>query len=205
MQAKLEAFLDGPRPDLQRLSGDRHIASRPATPAPSPSTRRPRPTSALQGHRRPDRRATRQPLSVGADAARCCSRSAGAKEAEPAHRKSVELKPDAPLLRINLGQALIAEDDPKQARGGDRQHPPGAAASSRTTPSAGACCPRPMTPRARRAWRGWRRPSRTSISVRCSDARTFAVHARELLKKGSPEWRRATDIILASKPDARRS
>ena len=32
------------------------------------------------------------------------------------------------------------------------------------------------------------------------EARTFAVHARELLKKDSPEWRRATDIILASKP-----
>ena len=32
------------------------------------------------------------------------------------------------------------------------------------------------------------------------EARTFAVHAREFLKKDSPEWRRATDIILASKP-----
>ena len=34
------------------------------------------------------------------------------------------------------------------------------------------------------------------------EARTFAVQARGLLKAGSPEWRRATDIILASKPDA---
>ncbi len=34
------------------------------------------------------------------------------KEAEPAHLKSVELKPDAPLLLINLGQTLIAEGDP---------------------------------------------------------------------------------------------
>ena len=38
--------------------------------------------------------------------------SGRAKEAEPAHRRSVELKPDAPLLHMNLGQALLAEDDP---------------------------------------------------------------------------------------------
>jgi predicted Zn-dependent protease len=32
------------------------------------------------------------------------------------------------------------------------------------------------------------------------DARTFAIRARQLLKKDTPEWRRATDIVLASKP-----
>ena len=35
-------------------------------------------------------------------------------EAEAPQRKSVELKPDAPLLRINLGQTLIALDDPEK-------------------------------------------------------------------------------------------
>ncbi len=54
--------------------------------------------------------------------------------------------------------------------------------------------------RARTDWRGWRRPSRTSIWGNCTDARVFAVRARELLKKDTPEWRRANDIILASKP-----
>ncbi|HET9159039.1 MAG TPA: M48 family metalloprotease, partial [Caulobacteraceae bacterium] len=33
------------------------------------------------------------------------------KESEAPHRKSVELKPDAPLLQINLGQTLVAEED----------------------------------------------------------------------------------------------
>ena len=33
-------------------------------------------------------------------------------EAEPAHRKSVELNPEAPILRMNLGQAELAEDKP---------------------------------------------------------------------------------------------
>jgi predicted Zn-dependent protease len=34
------------------------------------------------------------------------------------------------------------------------------------------------------------------------DARVFALRARELLRKDSPEWRRATDIVLTSKPTA---
>ena len=38
-----------------------------------------------------------------------------------------------------------------------------------------------------------------------ADARTFALRARDLLKKDTPEWRRATDIILASKPTRRRA
>ena len=29
----------------------------------------------------------------------------------------------------------------------------------------------------------------------------FGMRARDLLKKGTPEWRRATDIVLASNPD----
>ena len=33
-----------------------------------------------------------------------------------------------------------------------------------------------------------------------SDARTFAMRARETLAKDSKEYRRATDIVLASQP-----
>jgi predicted Zn-dependent protease len=32
------------------------------------------------------------------------------------------------------------------------------------------------------------------------DARVFAMRAREKLDRNSPEWRRATDIVLVSKP-----
>jgi predicted Zn-dependent protease len=31
-------------------------------------------------------------------------------------------------------------------------------------------------------------------------ARVFAMRARERLDKNTPEWRRATDIVLVSKP-----
>ena len=124
------------------------------------------------------------------------------KEAEPAHRRSVELKPDAPLLRINLAQALIAEGDPTKLDEAISQlHK----AMSQETDNA----------------LGWRLMSEAydakgdSGMARLAaaeqefylgqllEARTFAVQARGLLKSGSPEWRRATDIILASKPDAR--
>jgi predicted Zn-dependent protease len=31
-------------------------------------------------------------------------------------------------------------------------------------------------------------------------ARVFAMRAREMLTKGTPEWRRATDIVLVAEP-----
>ena len=33
------------------------------------------------------------------------------------------------------------------------------------------------------------------------EAKTFAMRARQLLAKNSPEWRRATDIVLVSNPN----
>ncbi len=32
------------------------------------------------------------------------------------------------------------------------------------------------------------------------DARAFAMRARELLPRNTPQWRRATDIVLVSQP-----
>ncbi len=125
--------------------------------------------------------------------------SGRSKEAEPAHRRSVELKPDAPLLRINLGQALIAMDDPKRlddaisninrALSLEPDNPLGWRLLSEAYDSKG----NPGLARLAAAEQNF-------YLGQLLDARTFAVHARELLKKDSPQWRRATDIILASKP-----
>ncbi|MDB5484023.1 MAG: zinc metalloprotease [Caulobacteraceae bacterium] len=121
------------------------------------------------------------------------------KEAEAPHRRSVELKPDAPLLRINLGQALIATNDPAkvneavlQIRRALGQEPDNALGWRLLA----------------EAYDGKNEPGMARLAAaeqnfylgQLLEARTFAVHARELLKKDSPEWRRATDIILASKP-----
>jgi predicted Zn-dependent protease len=120
-------------------------------------------------------------------------------QAEEPQRRSVALKPDAALLRINLGQTLVSLDDPKKVEEGvqelkrsllndpdnavtwrlladayDKQHKDGLArlATAEQYFSLGAV----------------------------QEARVFAVRARELLTKNTPEWRRATDIVLASRP-----
>ncbi|HEX4180563.1 MAG TPA: M48 family metalloprotease [Caulobacteraceae bacterium] len=120
-------------------------------------------------------------------------------DAEPAHRRSVELKPDAPLLRVNLAQSLVAEENPQKlqeavaelhhaviaepdnayawmlmAQAYDHEGQPGMArlASAEQEYSLG----------------------------QLSDAKVFAMRARRQLARNSPEWRRATDIVLVSKP-----
>ncbi len=124
-----------------------------------------------------------------------------AREAEPAHRRSVELAPDAPLLQINLGQTLIAVNDP--ARLGEAvdhirralgQEPDNALAW-RLLAEAYDARDQPGLARLAAAEQNF-------YLGQLLEARTFAFHARELLKKDSPEWRRATDIIFASKPTA---
>jgi predicted Zn-dependent protease len=122
-----------------------------------------------------------------------------AKEAEPAHRKSVQLKPDAPLLEINLGQTLIAVGDPgrvdeaigiiKHALGEEHDNPLGWRLLSEAYDSKGDGGMARLASAEQNFYLG-----------QLLEARTFAVNARDLLKKDTPEWRRANDIILASKP-----
>lgn len=124
------------------------------------------------------------------------------KEAEPAHRRSVEIKPDAPLLLINLGQTLIAEGDNtrlpeaidylKHALAAEQDN----ALAWRLLAEAYDSQGRPGMARLAAAEQNF-------YLGQLSDARVFAVRARELLKKDSPEWRRANDIILASQPTAK--
>jgi predicted Zn-dependent protease len=120
-------------------------------------------------------------------------------EAEAPQRRSVELKPDAPLLRINLGQTLIALDDHKKVEEGI-----GALRVALQQEDDNAV-----------AWRllaeaydktgdaGMARLSTAEYAYSVGDmrqAREFAIRARERLDKNTPEWRRATDIVLVSKP-----
>jgi predicted Zn-dependent protease len=113
----------------------------------------------------------------------------------------VELKPDAPLLRINLGQALLAQNDPtkvveaidqiKQAMSVEPDNALGWRLLAEAYDSQGHD--------------GMARLATAEQNFhlgQMKDACVFALRARNLLKKDSPEWRRATDIILASKPSA---
>lgn len=120
-------------------------------------------------------------------------------EAEAPQRRSVDLKPDAPLLRINLGQTLIALDDRKKVAEGVTE------------------LKRALTQEEENAvaWRllaeaydhlgqdGLARLATAEYNYNIGDkqqARVFAMRAREMLTRGTPEWRRATDIVLVAEP-----
>jgi predicted Zn-dependent protease len=122
-----------------------------------------------------------------------------AKESEPAQRRAVQLKPDAPLLRINLGQTLINLGDRAKTEEGIQVIK---AAMVQDSDNA-------------EGWRllaqgydtlGMDGDARLATAERYyalgakREARTFAMRAREMLTKDSPGWRRATDIVLVSQP-----
>ena len=121
------------------------------------------------------------------------------KESEAPYRRSVELKPNAPLLRIMLGQTLVAEDDKTKVD----------EAVSQLNRSLDFENDNPF------AWQilaqaydakgdgGMARlaTAEQNFSLgQLKEARVFALRARELLPRNSPQWRRATDIVLVSQP-----
>ena len=122
-----------------------------------------------------------------------------AKEAEEPQRRSVELKPDAPLLRINLGQTLIALDDNAKVDEGI-----GELKKALTQENDNAEAWRLLAQGYdKRGQDGLARLATAEYDFNIGDmtqARIFAMRAREKLRKDTPDWRRATDIVLASKP-----
>ncbi|HEY2356802.1 MAG TPA: M48 family metalloprotease [Phenylobacterium sp.] len=120
-------------------------------------------------------------------------------EAEEPQRKSVALKPDAPLLHMNLGQTLIALDDTKKVDEGILELKK---ALNQEEDNAAAWR---MIAEAydKRGQEGLARLATAEYQFNVGDmrqAREFAIRARERLPKDSPDWRRATDIVLVSKP-----
>ncbi|CAN5352957.1 M48 family metallopeptidase [soil metagenome] len=114
-----------------------------------------------------------------------------------AHEKAVQLKPDAPLLRVNLAHALIETNDPANLdRAIDELKRAVAREDDNTL-----------------AWRllsqayasqgkeGEARLASAEYWFAAGDERQatqFALRARPLLDNTSVEWRRAMDIVLAS-------
>lgn len=118
-------------------------------------------------------------------------------EAIAAHERSVELDPDAPLLRVNLAHALIETNDPANLdRAVDELKRAVAWEDDNTL-----------------AWRllgqayasqGKEGEARLASAEYYfalgseEQATQFALRAREMLDPASIEWRRAVDIVLAS-------
>ncbi len=125
--------------------------------------------------------------------------SARPKEAEAAHRESVRLKPDASLLQINLAQSILAQDEGKRA---DEAipHLKRALVLEKDSPFAWQLLSQAYDAKGQGgSARLAAAEARYSIGD-MKEARIFAMRAREALDKNTPEWRRATDIVLASKP-----
>ncbi|MBI5941884.1 MAG: M48 family metallopeptidase [Caulobacterales bacterium] len=121
------------------------------------------------------------------------------QEAEAPQRRSVELKPDAPLLRINLGQTLINLGDAKK-------RDEGIAELKRVTL---------LEEDTAEAWRllamayearGDEGLARLATAEQyfalgaLGESKSFAIRAREMFDRSSVEWLRATDIVMASNP-----
>lgn len=123
-----------------------------------------------------------------------------AAEAEPAQRKSVALKPDAPLLRVNLGQTLVALNSDAKVDEGIAE-----LKKSLVQDDENSAAWRILAEAYdRRGLDGLARYATAEYNFQEGDKRQaliFGMRARDLLKKGTPEWRRATDIVLASNPD----
>lgn len=125
--------------------------------------------------------------------------NARAAEAVEANRRSVELKPDAPLLRINYARSLLALDDPAKLDEALAQLGRAVAFekdnSFAYTLMAQAFEAKKMPGQARLAT-----AEAHFYDGRLAEARAFAMRAREHLTKDTPDWRRATDIVLVSEP-----
>jgi predicted Zn-dependent protease len=119
--------------------------------------------------------------------------------AEAPQRRSVELKPNAPLLRINLGQTLIALGSRPKIEEGIAE-----LKKALTQEEDNAAAWRVLAEAYdKHGDEGLARLATAEYDYNVGNmklAREFAIRARERLPKDSPEWRRATDIVLVSKP-----
>lgn len=118
-------------------------------------------------------------------------------EAEPAHRRSVELLPEAGLLRVNLAQAIIAQENPARLDEAiaelhrsltyERDNPFAYLLMAQAYGTAG------NDGEARLA------QAEYHFSIReMEEAQRTAVFARARLTPGTASYRRAVDIILAT-------
>lgn len=122
-----------------------------------------------------------------------------AKESEGPHRRSVELKPNAPLLQINLARAILAQEDGKRADEAIA-HLEKALAFEHDNPFAWALMAQAYDAKGDG---GAARLASAEEHYSLGDlkqARVFALRARELLPQNTPQYRRATDIVLVANP-----
>ena len=122
-------------------------------------------------------------------------------DAAAAHMHAVELKPNAALLQMMVGQDLLAEEDKSKA---DEAivHLNKSLELEHDNAEAWFMLARAYDAKGDRGRASLATAEENFYLGQMRDARTQALRARETLSPGSPDYRRATDIILASQPTA---
>jgi len=120
------------------------------------------------------------------------------EDAIPFHRKAVELKPEEPLLRVNLAQAMIAlpdsENDHDNTTAAKKQLELALAADDKNS----FAYYQLAIAYSREGNEGMAALSTAERYYHAGDlagATNFAGRARNKLEKGSPAWQRASDIL----------
>lgn len=121
-------------------------------------------------------------------------------EAEAPQRRSVALKPDAPLLRVNLGQTLIALPDEAKVDEGIRELKTALDQDDENS-VAWRLLAQAYDARKRDGLARYATAEYNYIEGDKRQALIFALRARDILERNTPEWRRANDIVLATEND----
>ncbi len=121
-------------------------------------------------------------------------------EAEAPQRRSVTLKPDAPLLRVNLGQTLIALPEPSKIDEGIQELKTALDQDDENS-VAWRLLAQAYDSRSRDGLARYATAEYNYIEGDRRQALIFALRARDLLERNTPEWRRANDIVLATEND----
>ena len=119
------------------------------------------------------------------------------EEAIGAHQRSVELKPDAPLLRVNLAHAMIETRDPARLDAAVDQLKR-ATALEKDNSLAWRLLSQAYASQGKE---GEARLASAEMYFAIGaerEATQFALRARDMLEPGSAEWTRAMDIVFAS-------
>lgn len=125
--------------------------------------------------------------------------SGRAPEAVPAARKATELEPDEPLLRIALGQALLASDQSetdKAIAAEAKSNLEIALRADRNNPLAWRELAVAHARLGDEAMADLATAERYFVSGAMPEAKGFALRAQRKLPKGSEAWQRANDILI---------
>ncbi|HZW15152.1 MAG TPA: M48 family metalloprotease [Brevundimonas sp.] len=119
------------------------------------------------------------------------------EEAIGAHQRSVDIKPDAPLLRINLAHALIETRDPARLDAAVN-HLKRAAALEKDNSMAWRLLGQAYASQGKEGEARLASAEMYFAAGAKEQATQFALRARDMLEPGSDEWTRAMDIVFAS-------